>query len=52
MSNFKPLEIKFAKHEIVNGEIQLTIIGDTNEKIKLLNLFQDRHIGDRNVYKN
>lgn len=51
MSNFKPLEIRFAKQEIVNGEIQLTIIGDTNEKIKLLNLFQDRHIGDMNVYK-
>lgn len=41
MSNFKPLEVRFAKQHIIDGEIKLTIIGDQSEKIKVLNLFQN-----------
>lgn len=40
MSNFKPLEIKFARQNIVDGEIEITIINNQEEKEKLLKLFQ------------
>jgi len=42
MSNFKPLEIKFAKQQEVNGQIEVTIINQQEEKQKVLKLFQDR----------
>ena len=32
MSNFKPLEIKFAKQRIVEGEIEITIVNNHEEK--------------------
>ncbi len=41
MSNFKPLEVKFASQKITeNGEIELEIVNDTEEKQRLLELFQ------------
>lgn len=40
MSNFKPLEVKFAK-QIPDGDgIKLEIVTDQAEKEELLNLFQ------------
>lgn len=42
ISNFKPLEVKFAK-EISNGDsVSLEIINDQNQKKKLLKLFTDK----------
>lgn len=41
VSNFKPLEICFAREEIKNNENIMTIIGDVNEKRKIFKLFQD-----------
>lgn len=40
MSNFKPLEINFARQNIVNGEIEITVINNQQEKERLLKLFQ------------
>lgn len=45
MSNFKPLEIKFAKQQIVDGQVEVTIIGNHEEKQRVLKLFQDRMQG-------
>lgn len=42
MSNFKPLEVKFAKQKEENGEIQITIINNSEEKQKVLSLFQNK----------
>jgi len=42
MSNFKPLEIRFAKQKIVDGEIEITIINEQEEKQKVLKLFQEK----------
>ena len=41
MSNFTPLEIKFATQKVVEGEVEVTIIGDHKEKQRVLKLFQD-----------
>lgn len=42
ISNFKPLEVKFAK-EISDGDsISLEIVNDQNQKKKLLKLFTDK----------
>lgn len=43
MSNFKPLEIRFATQKVVDGEVQVTIINNKSEKQKALSLFQSRH---------
>lgn len=40
VSNFKPVEIKFAKEIVVDGELSLEIINKQDEKEKLLRLFQ------------
>ena len=40
MSNFKPLEIKFAEQTIVDGQIEIRVINDPEEKQKVLTLFQ------------
>ena len=40
MSNFKPLEIKFAREVIEGDVISVTIIGDHEEKQRLFALFQ------------
>lgn len=39
MSNFKPLEVRFAKQNIVNDKLQVTFIEKQEEKIKVLKLF-------------
>ena len=47
ISNFKPLEIKFAKEIINNGEISLEIINQQSEKERLFKLFQEKNIFDK-----
>lgn len=42
MSNFKPLEIKFGEQIVENGKINIRIINETQEKQKVLNLFQNK----------
>lgn len=42
MSNFKPIEIKFAKQTIEDGKIMVTIINDQQEKMKVFELFQEK----------
>lgn len=44
MSNFKPLEIKFGEQTIVNGQMQIRIINNKEEKQKVLTLFQQNNI--------
>lgn len=40
VSNYKPLEVKFAR-EVIEGEtLKITVIGDKQEKQRLLALFQ------------
>lgn len=41
MSNFKPLEIRFARQKVVDGQVEVTIIGNPEEKQKVLKLFQE-----------
>ena len=43
MSNFKPLEIKFGEQTIDDGEVNIRIINDQNEKQMVLNLFQNNN---------
>lgn len=40
MSNFKPLEIKFAEQFIVEDKVNVRIINESEEKQKVLALFQ------------
>ena len=42
ISNYKPLEIRFAKQNIVNGELELTIIENQEEKEHVYRLFQKK----------
>lgn len=40
MSNFTPVEVRFAK-ELVNGEdVKLEIVNNQNEKMELMKIFQ------------
>ena len=43
MSNGKPLEIKFGEQTIDDGEVNIRIINDQNEKQMVLNLFQNNN---------
>lgn len=43
MSNFKPLEIRFARQYEQDGEILLEIVGDRATKERLLELFKAKH---------
>ena len=43
MSNFKPLEIKFGAQTIVDGQIQIRIINNQEEKQRVLALFQQNN---------
>jgi len=43
MSNFKPLEIRFARQYEQDGEILLEIVGDRATKERLLALFKAKH---------
>ena len=40
VSNYKPVEVRFAKQTIVNGELLLEIVEDQDLKERLLELFQ------------
>ena len=40
MSNFKPLEIRFARQYLDNGVLKLEVVNDQTEKQRLLELFQ------------
>lgn len=40
VSNYKPLEVRFAKQTIVNGELLLEIVEDQELKEHLLEAFQ------------
>lgn len=42
LSNFKPLDIKFARQSISNGNLELTIIEDQEEKQHVYELFQNK----------
>ena len=42
VSNFKPLKVRFAKQNIVNGELQLEIIQDPELKQHLFELFKNK----------
>ena len=42
VSNFKPLEVRFAKQVINNGELLLEIVQDQALKEHLLELFKDK----------
>ena len=43
ITNSKPLEVRFAKQTLNNGELELTIIEDQNEKQHLLNAFAQKN---------
>lgn len=42
VSNFKPLKVRFAKQNIIDGKLQLEIIQDPELKKHLLELFKDK----------
>lgn len=42
MSNFKPLEVRFALENIVGEDVELTIVGDPELKKVLLELFNNK----------
>lgn len=42
VSNFKPLKVRFAKQNIVDGELRLDIIQNQELKQHLLELFKDK----------
>jgi len=43
VSNFKPLEVRFAKQVIINGDLQLEIVEDQFLKEHLLELFKQKN---------
>lgn len=43
MSNFKPLEIKFAEQRIIDGDLQIQIVANQELKVKLLNKFKEKY---------
>ena len=42
VSNFKPLKVRFAKQNIIDGELQLEIVQEPELKQHLLELFKDK----------
>lgn len=44
MSNFKPLEIRFAIQRIVNNEVELEIINDPTQKQRVWELFEKKSL--------
>lgn len=42
VSNYKPLEVRFAKQTLVNGELLLDIVQDPQLKQHLFELFKDK----------
>ena len=49
VSNFKPVEVRFAKQILVNGVLQLEIIQDSNLKQHLFELFQTKNENQRSL---
>lgn len=43
MSNFKPLEVRFARQYEEGGEIMLEIVNEQAKKQRLLELFKAKH---------
>jgi len=43
VSNFKPLEVRFAKQVLINGGLQLEIVEDQNLKMHLYEMFKDKN---------
>lgn len=43
VSNFKPLEVRFAKQILINGSLQLEIVEDQNLKMHLYEMFKDKN---------
>ena len=43
VSNFKPLEVRFANQVIINGDLQLEIVEDQFLKEHLLELFKQKN---------
>ena len=41
ISNFKPLEVRFAKQKLINGNLKIQIVTDKSLKIYLYNKFQE-----------
>lgn len=41
ISNFKPLEIRFGIQRLINGNIQIEIVNNPEEKKKLMGLFSE-----------
>lgn len=50
VSNFKPLKVRFASQQIVNGELQLEIVQDQELKLHLLELFKEK-MGNKELTK-
>lgn len=42
VSNFKPLKVRFAKQNLVDGELRLDIVQDQELKKHLLELFKEK----------
>lgn len=42
VSSFKPVEVRFAKQKINNGNLELEIIANQEEKEHLLKLFKEK----------
>lgn len=43
ISTFTPVEVRFAKQKMIDGQLQTTIIDDKEEKLFALKLFQNNH---------
>ena len=44
MSNFKPVEILFAKNTGIDGDDKLLLINDQQEKIQVFDLFKTNYV--------
>lgn len=43
VSNFKPLEVRFAKQNSNSNDLSIEIINNNQEKIELLKMFQEKN---------
>ncbi len=51
VSNFKPVEVRFAKQEIRNNQLQFDFVSDQQEKLHLLEVFQQKFNNDSEISK-
>lgn len=42
VSNSKPIDVKFAKQILANGELNLELVSSSEEKERLLQVFKDK----------